>query len=129
METNNEKMTNGILPKIDKVNSIENIKAFSVLCEATCSNLFAYSPFLLNIDSEEFLQYQCLADELKERIGDNGCSFGTMCNICVRLNRLYERLMNSCWNSFVEDANIDGEPGKFIIRQMIVVKAFNDAVN
>ena len=33
------------------------------------------------------------------------------------------------WNSFVEDANIDGEPGKFIIRQMIVVKAFNDAVN
>ena len=68
MDNNSKKMTNGILPEINKVNSIPGVLAYSVLCEATCSNLFAFSPFSLNIESEDFLHYQCLADELKGRI-------------------------------------------------------------
>ena len=129
MDNNNKKMTNGILPAINKVNSIESVKSFSRLCEDTCANLFAYSPFALNIVSEDFLHYQCLADELKKRIADGNSSLGTLCNLCVRLDNIYEGLMNSCWNAFVEDANIDGDPGKFIVKQMVVVKEFNDSIN
>ena len=72
-------MTNGILPEINKVNSIPGVLAYSVLCEATCSNLFAFSPFSLNIESEDFLHYQCLADELKGRISAGDSSLGTLC--------------------------------------------------
>ncbi|MBO7301079.1 MAG: hypothetical protein J6U58_00015 [Bacteroidaceae bacterium] len=128
MDNNSKKMTSGILPDIKRVNSLEDIKAFSILCEATCSNLFAFSPFSLNIESEEFLHYQSLADELKERISDGCSSFGILCNLCVRLNRVYEGLMNSCWNAFIEDSNIDGEPGKFIVEQMVIVRNFNDSI-
>ena len=129
MDNNNKKMTSGILPDVNKVNSIESVKAFSYLCEATCANLFAFSPFALNIEGEEFLQYQCLADELKKRIEEGGSSIGTLCNLCVRLNSIYVKLMTSCWNAFVEEANIDGDPGKFIVKQMVVVKDFNDSLN
>lgn len=129
MDNNSKKMTNGILPEINKVNSIPGVLAYSVLCEATCSNLFAFSPFSLNIESEDFLHYQCLADELKGRISAGDSSLGTLCNLCVRLDKIYEGLMSSCWNAFVEDANIDGDPGKFIVRQMVIVKEFNDSLN
>ena len=129
MDNNNKKMTSSILPNVNKVNSFETVKAFSVLCEATCSNLFTFSPFLLNIDSEEFLQFQHLADELKKRIADGDTSLGVLCNLCARLNKVYERLISSCWKAFVEDANLEKDPGKFVLQQLLVVKEFNDAVN
>ena len=129
MDNNHKKMTSGILPNVNKVNSVEGVKAFSRLCEDTCSNLFAYSPFLLNIDSEEFLQFQQMADELKKRIHDGETSLGVLCNLCARINKVYERLISSCWNAFVEDANLERDPGKFIVQQLLVVKVFTNSIN
>lgn len=122
-------MTSGILPDVNKVVSIESVRAFSKLCEATCANLFAFSPFQLNIDSEEFLLFQCLADELKERLATEDASIGTLCNLCVRLNHVYEKLISSCWEAFVENATLENDPGKFVVRQMVAVEEFVAAVN
>ena len=124
MDNNHKKMTSGILPDVNKVVSIESVRAFSKLCEATCANLFAFSPFQLNIDSEEFLLFQCLADELKERLAGEETSIGILCNLCVRLNQVYEKLISSCWKAFVEDATLENDPGKFV-----TVKEFTDTLN
>ena len=128
MDNYNKKMTSGILPDVNKVTTIESVKAFSTLCEATCSNLFAFSPFILNIDSDEFLQFQRMADELKVHIQSNDVSLGILCNLCARINKVYEMLMNSCWEAFVVNANLESEPGKFVVRQLLIVEAFTDAV-
>ena len=122
-------MTSGILPDVNRVVGIESVRAFSKLCEDTCANLFAFSPFQLNIDSEDFLQFQCLADELKERLAGGETSIGTLCNLCARLNKVYEKLMCSCWDAFVENATLENEPGKFVVRQLVAVEEFTDTLN
>lgn len=129
MDNYNKKMTSGILPDVNKVTSVKSVKAFSALCEATCSNLFAFSPFVLNIDSDDFLQFQRMADELKERIAGNDVSLGILCNLCARINKVYERLMSCCWDAFVENSNLESEPGKFVVGQMVIVRDFNDSVS
>lgn len=129
MDNYNKKTTNAILPDINRVTTPGGVRAFSVLCEATCSNLFAFSPFILNIDSDDFLQFQHMADELKELIAGNDVTLGMLCNLCSRINKVYEKLMTSCWEAFVENSNLESEPGKFIVRQMIIVKDFTDAIS
>jgi DNA ligase (NAD+) len=67
-------------------------------------------------------------DELKELIAGNDVTLGMLCNLCSRINKVYGKLMTSCWDAFVENSNLESEPGKFIIRQMLIVKDFTDAI-
>ena len=129
MDNYNKKTTNAILPDINRVTTPGGVRAFSVLCEATCSNLFAFSPFILNIDCDEFLQFQRMADELKVHIQGNDVSLGILCNLCARINNVYGMLMSSCWEAFVENANLESEPGKFVVRQLMIVEAFTHKVS
>ena len=67
----NEKLktiTNSLIPETSSIKDIATAKMFSELCEDTCSNLFAFSPYQLQIEKDTFLRFQYLADELKNYI-------------------------------------------------------------
>lgn len=123
MDVKQKTITSSLLPDIDAVKDIETAKMFSDLCEETCSNLFAFSPYQLQIDKDAFLRFQYLADELKIQL-DGEDEIDTLLTICSKLNTIYRELMNSCWSSFVYDTDIDSEPGKFIVLQLATMSKF-----
>lgn len=123
MDVKQKTITSSLLPDIDAVKDIETAKMFSDLCEETCSNLFAFSPYQLQIDKDTFLRFQYLADELKIQL-DSEDEIDTLLTICCKLNTIYRELMNSCWNSFVYDTDIDSEPGKFIVLQLATMSKY-----
>lgn len=58
----------GLLPCGFEIEDINVAQKYSDLCEATCKNIMGYSPYELTIDSEEFLEFQILADKLLDII-------------------------------------------------------------
>lgn len=122
-------ITSGLLPDIGLVRNLETIRIFSEMCEETCSNLFAFSPYQLHLEREEFLHFQYLADELKLYIDNNDSEFKTLHSLCESLNSVYQGMMRSCWDAFVCNPDINGDPGKFILQQQITVGKFDKDAN
>ena len=129
MNGNNKVITSGLLPDVGLVKDFETVKMFSDLCEDTCSNLFAFSPYQLHIEREEFLHFQYLADELKSFVVDEGIKLETLRTLCKNLNSVYSGIMQGCWDAFVCNPDINGEPGKFIFQQQMTVDLFDRRVN
>ena len=123
----NEKLktiTNSLIPETSSIKDIATAKMFSELCEDTCSNLFAFSPYQLQIEKDTFLRFQYLADELKNYIEEEDCSFDSIKAVCSKLNIIYKELMICCWNAFIYDTDINSEPGKFIVSQLATVSDY-----
>ena len=121
-------MTGGLLPDAGLVFDIETIRMFSEFCEETCSNLFAFSPYQLHIEREAFLHFQYIADELESLLGTDDVQFAELAPLCANLHSVYCDMMNGCWDAFVYNADIHGEPGKFIVQQLVFVDAYEKKV-
>lgn len=121
-------MTGGLLPDAGLVFDIETIRMFSEFCEETCSNLFAFSPFQLHLDRELFLHFQYVADELKSLLGTDDVPFAELAPLCANLHSIYGNIMDDCWGAFVCNPEIDGEPGRFVIQQMVSVDSYEKRV-
>lgn len=128
MDNKLKTITNGLIPANVKVEDATMGSAFSEFCESTCSNLFAFSPYELHLGREEFLHFQFLADELKSVLAIEGCSVAELSSLCSRLMDIYVSLMESCWEAFLCDTDISGEPGKFVVLQMLTVEKYENAV-
>lgn len=129
MSGNHKVITSGLLPDLELVRNLEIVKMFSEMCEGTCSNLFAFSPYQLHLEREEFLHFQYLADELKIYINSGECEFKTLRSLCESLNSVYLGMMQNCWDAFICNPDINGEPGKFILQQQITVNKFDKDAN
>ena len=117
-------ITNSIIPENIAIKDVATAKMFSELCEETCSNLFAFSPYQLQIKKETFLRFQYLADELKNYTEQEDCPFDSIEDLCLKLNITYNELMICCWNAFIYDTDINSEPGKFIVSQLATVAKY-----
>lgn len=124
MEKNYKAITTGLLIDFNGISDLQAARLFSDFCEVTCSNLFAFSPYQLHLEREEFLHFQFLADELKELIEHADVSVEELDAKCSRLKDVYHGMMNSCWQAFVCNPNIEDEPGRFIILQMMAVSNY-----
>lgn len=117
----------GLLPCDFEIEDINVAQKYSDLCEATCKNIMGYSPYELTIDSEEFLEFQILANKLLDNLSkDLGLS--EMQRLCKKLKSVYYRLMSSCWQAFLCNPSIEGEAGRFIVNQMWSVSEFNKSL-
>ena len=116
--------TNGLLPDAGEVVDILTGKAYSCFCESTCDNLFVFSPNLLHLDREKFLQFQVLADELKVMASADEASADELRSLCARVNEVYGQMMKCCWEAFVDSGNEHSELGKFVVLQMIEVEKY-----
>lgn len=128
MEENYIPGPNNLVVLQDDFGNIENVRAFSDFCEATCVNLFAYSPFQLRIDREQFLLFQNKADELKERLKEADVSVKDLIEVCCCLKDVYLKLMNDCWEAYIESGDSRTESGKFVTTQHIEVRLYNNRV-
>lgn len=117
MNKNNE-FSSALLLPIDKIENFRCVELFSEFCEATCANLFAFSPYLLHLNREEFLHYQFLADELKDDIEKGEIPFEELYNLCCNLNDVYLNLASCCWEAYKYNENKERDPCGFIIRQI-----------
>ncbi len=117
---------NVLLVSIDWIDDMECIVSFSEFCEATCANLFAFSPYQLHLRREEFLHYQFLADELKNEISGGMGTFEELYNLCSKLNTIYESMIGCCWDAFLYNNDVDSDPAKFVVRQLVTVAEFNE---
>lgn len=128
MKNNHKVMTGGLLPDAGLVFDVETIRMFSEFCEETCSNLFAFSPFQLHLDRELFLHFQYIADELKSLLENGDAPFCVLALLCEDLYSIYGNMMDGCWGAFVCNPEIDGEPGRFVIQQMVSVDSYEKRV-
>lgn len=118
----------GLIPYDFEVYEMDVVKRYSALCEATFKNVIGYSPYELMINKNDFLQFQNLADELKEGLSKD-ISLADAQRLCKGLREVYAKLMASCWQAFVNSPpSIDGEPGRFIVNQMWSVSQFNKSL-
>lgn len=115
------------LPCDFEIEDINVAQKYSDLCEAMCKNIMGYSPYVLTIDSEEFLEFQILADKLLDNLSKD-LGLAEMQRLCKKLKSVYYRLMSSCWQAFVDSPLIDSEPGRFIVNQMWSVPQFNKSL-
>lgn len=122
MKNLNKVIINDLIPLFE-IDSIEGAASYSELCEATCSNIFAYSPYKLRIEREEFLHFQEYADALKEGL-QKEITITEAVELCSELSVLYNSIIHRCWQAFVDSFQIDSEPGKFIIGQKLIVESF-----
>jgi hypothetical protein len=120
----NKEVSSAMIIPVDNIADLRCVKLFSEFCEATCDNLFAYSPYQLHLDREEFLHFQFLADELKNDLENGEVSFDELYKLCLGLNEVYVNLVCSCWAAYKYNNNKDGEPGKFVVRQIKIVSDF-----
>ena len=103
-------------------------RMFSAFCENTCSNLFAFSPYQLHLEREEFLHFQYIADELKSLLDGDEVRFDDMQSLCNSLHSVYCAMMSKCWEAFVANPNINDDPGKFIVQQLVLVDEYEKKV-
>ena len=128
MKKNHKVMICGLLPEAELVFDVETVRMFSTFCENTCSNLFAFSPFQLHLEREEFLHFQYLADELKSLLDEADTRYETYSSLCRELHSVYCTMMNSCWEAFVRNPDIHSDPGKFIVLQLVLVDEYDKTV-
>lgn len=128
MNRNHKVMTNGLLPGAELVYDAETVRMFSAFCENTCSNLFAFSPYQLHLEREEFLHFQYIADELKSLLDVDEVRLDDMLSLCNSLHSVYCAMMNNCWEAFVANPNINDDPGKFIVQQLVLVDEYEKRV-
>lgn len=119
---------NKLLAIQGEILSIEDVKAFSDFCEATCANLFAYSPYQLHVDREQFLLFQDQADELKDGLGGAEVKVESLKELCRCLKELYSELMRNCWEAYTDGYDPRSESGKFMATQLIAVRMYNNRV-
>ncbi len=124
MGYNQSTNVSGLLFDYCEINNVEAAKNFSDFCEATCNNLFAFSPYELHIDREEFFLFQVLADELKIGITSPAYIEEKMTKACSKLFFLYENLMRCCWEAFIENPDIKSDAGIFVVNQMQAVNKY-----
>lgn len=129
MKKNYKVMTSGLLPAAELVYDLYTAGMFSAFCERTCSNLFAFSPYQLHLEREEFLHFQYVADELKSLLASDDVRFESIAPLCKELHSLYCAMMNSCWEAFVCYTDINADPGKFIVNQLMAVDDFDKTIN
>lgn len=129
MNNNHKVMTAGLLPDMDLVRDNKAARFYSLFCEETCSNLFAFSPYQLRIEREEFLNFQYLADELKSLVEDEEVSYADIAPLCRKLNSVYKSIVENCWEAFICNPDINADPGKFIVQQLVVVDDFTKNAN
>lgn len=122
-------MTSGLMPDAELVYDVETARIFSAFCEETCSNLFAFSPFQLHLEREEFLHFQYIADELKSLIADGEENYASFVPLCGRLHSVYCAMMTECWEAFVCNPDINADPGKFIVQQLVVVDRYVKSIS
>lgn len=129
MKKNYKVMTSGLLPAAELVYDLYTAGMFSAFCERTCSNLFAFSPYQLHLEREEFLHFQYVADELKSLLASDDVRFESIAPLCKELHSFYCTMMNSCWEAFVCNTDINADPGKFIVNQLMAVDDFDKTIN
>lgn len=117
----NKEISSALLLPIEKVENLRCVELYSEFCEATCANLFAYSPYQLHLDREEFLHFQFLADELRDDIGKGEVPFDELYRLCCNLNDVYVNMLSCCWKAYEYNADKDGDPSKFVIQQIKTV--------
>lgn len=110
-----------------EIEDINVAQKYSDLCEAMCKNIMGYSPYEMTIDSEEFLEFQILADKLLDNLSKD-LGLAEMQRLCKKLKSVYYRLMSSCWQAFLCNLSIEGEAGRFIVNQMWSVSEFNKSL-
>lgn len=119
-------IANVLLISIDWIDDMKCVGLFSEFCEGTCANLFAFSPYQLHLKREEFLHYQFLADELKDEISSGMSTFEKLYNLCCSLNAIYESMIGCCWEAFLYNNDMDCDPARFVVRQLVTVAEFNE---
>ena len=129
MKRNHKVMTNGLLPAAELVYDVHTAGLFSTFCERTCFNLFAFSPYLLHLEREEFLHFQYIADELKSLLAGGDARFECLAPLCKELHSLYCAMMSSCWEAFTFNTDINADPGKFIVNQLMTVDEYDKIAN
>lgn len=117
---------NGLLISIDWIDDMKSIVSFSEFCEATCANLFAFSPYQLHLRREEFLRYQLLAYELKNKISSGMDTFEELYILCCKLNVIYESMTGCCWDAFLYNNDVDCDSATFVVRQLVAVAELNE---
>lgn len=117
----NKEISSALLLPVEEIDNLGCVELYSAFCEATCTNLFAYSPYQLHLDREEFLHFQFLADELKDDIEKGEVAFDELHKLCYNLNNVYVNMISCCWKAYQYNADKDGDPSKFIIRQIKIV--------
>lgn len=122
MDNNDKKILGSPLPAIDKINDATGAKAFSAFCEATCKNFFSFEPDMFN--REEFLNFQCLADDLKAGLNSTEHSL----ELCKKAHCIYESLISSVYNAFL-NSNNKIESGKLVALQIIATTDFEKNLN
>ena len=73
-------------------------------------------------------RFQYVADELKSLLGTDDVQFAELTPLCANLHSIYGNIMDDCWGAFVCNPEIDGEPGRFVIQQMVSVDSYEKRV-
>lgn len=129
MNANYNVTEKGLMPVSGKLACVKDARDFSDFCEATCSNLFAFSPYHLQLDCEAFLRFQEQADALKEMVGKKEASIKELESLCGNLRNTYIRLLQGGWQAFAENAELGCESGKFLSAQLMTVAKYNNRIN
>lgn len=129
MEYNKSTNVTGLLFEFSEIKNIEDAKILSDFCENTCSNIFAFSPYELRIDRDDFLLFQVLSEDLKEKVNSSSVLDDKISKICTKLFFLYENLMHCCWKAFLLNSDIKSDAGIFVVNQMCTVVELEKRMN
>lgn len=129
MDMNYKIAEKDFMPVSKKLAYAKDARDFSEFCEATCSNLFAYSPYHLQLDREAFLDFQEQADALKDRIGEEEVDMDELECLCGNLRKTYMRLLQGGWQTFVKNAESGCDSGNFLAAQLMIVAKYNHRLN
>lgn len=115
-----------LMPVSGKLACVKDARDFSDFCEATCSNLFAFSPYNLQLDREAFLRFQEQADALKEMVGKEMVDMSELECLCGTLRNTYMCLIQGGWQAFAENAESGCDSGNFLAAQLMIVSMYNN---
>lgn len=126
MDVNYKIAEKDLMPVSGKLACAKDARAFSDFCEATCSNLFAFSPYNLQLDREAFLRFQEQADALKEMVGKEMVDMAELECLCGTLRNTYMCLIQGGWQAFAENAESGCDSGNFLAAQLMTVAMYNN---
>ncbi len=129
MEYNKSTNVTGLLFEFSEIKNVEDAKILSDFCENTCSNIFAFSPYELHINRDDFFLFQVLSEDLKKGVNSSNVLDDKIYKICTKLFFLYENLMHSCWEAFLLKPDIKSDAGIFVVNQMRTVGEFEKKMN
>lgn len=129
MEYNKSTNVTGLLFEFSEIKNVEDAKILSDFCENTCSNIFAFSPYELHIDRDDFFLFQVLSEDLKKGVNSSNVVDDKISKMCTKLFFLYENLMHCCWEAFLLNPDIKSDAGIFVVNQMRTVGEYEKRMN